>query len=150
MRTDNTTGATAELKRLDIFVAKWETTGEINATKTSPAIPIKGHDTYKWLPGGYFMIHYVDVLMGDDQIDSTEIIGYDPLAKKYPMHYFGYRGKTGIMHASVKDNTWIFNGETERFTGSFNDSANTMSGTWERVDNSEWKFWMSIKLRKVE
>ena len=149
MKKNNTAGASAELKRLDIFVGEWETTGEIKATANSPATILRGTDTYKWLPGEYFMIHLVDVKMGEEQVYSTEIIGYDPLTKKYSMHYYGYKGKTGMMHASVADNTWRFTGETERFTGSFNDPGDLMSGYWERLENSEWKFWMDIQLKKV-
>lgn len=150
MKNNNIPGASAELKRLDIFVGQWETTGEIKATAKSPATTIQGTDTYKWLPGEYFMIHLVDVRMGEEKIYSAEIIGYDPLTKKYPMHYFGYKGNSGMMNASVEDNKWTFTGETERFTGSFNGSGNVMTGYWERLDNSEWKFWMDIQLKKVE
>lgn len=100
------------------------------------------------LPGGYFLIHRVDVRMGDEQIDSIEIIGYDSSTGKYPMHYFGYKGSTGIMHASVDGNTWTFTGETERFTGSFNEAGDIITGKWERLDSDEWVGWMDIKLTK--
>lgn len=138
------------LKRLDIFTGAWKTTGEIKATETTPAIPIEGTDTYEWLPGGWFLLHRVDVRMGDEQIDSVEIIGYDPSTGKYPMHYFGYQGSTGVMHAAVNENTWTFTGETERFTGSFNESGDVISGKWERLDGSDWVHWMDINLKKTD
>lgn len=137
------------LRLLDMFVGTWKTEGEIKADGDTPAIPIEGTDTYEWLPGGYFLFHQVDIRMGGEQIDSVEIIGYDPANGKYPMHYFGYQGSKGIMYATVEKNTWIFAGETERFTGSFNDSGTVISGKWERLDGSKWVHWMDIKLTKI-
>lgn len=136
------------LKRLDAFVGTWKTEGEIKATQTTPVIPIQGTDSYEWLPGGWFLLHRVDVRMGDEQIDSVEIIGYDPSTGKYPMHYFGHQGSTGVMHASVEENTWKFIGETERFTGSINEYGDIITGKWERRDGDDWVDWMDIKLTK--
>lgn len=137
------------LKCLDVFVGTWKTEGEIKATETAPAIPIAGTDTYKWLPGNWFMFHRVDVRMGDEQIYSTEIIGYDPSTGKYPMHYFGHQGRTGVMHAELEDNSWKFTGEEERFTGSFNKSGDIITGKWERLDDGDWVHWMDITLTKI-
>lgn len=142
-------GSDPALKRLDAFVGTWKTKGEIKTTDNNPAIPIEGTDTYEWLPGGNFLIHRVDVRMGGEQIDSIEIIGYDPSTGKYPMHYFGHQGSTGVMHAIVEGNTWTFTGETERFTGSFNESGDVITGKWEQVDESGWVHWMDIKLTKA-
>lgn len=137
------------LKHLDAFVGRWKTEGKIIATDDNPAVPIEGTDTYEWLPGGYFLIHRVDVRMGDKQIDSTEIIGYDPSTGKYPMYYFAHQGSRGVMYASFEDNIWMFTGETERFTGSFNKSGDIITGKWERLDADDWVDWMDMKLTKV-
>lgn len=140
----------AALKRLHPFEGTWKTQGEIFATDSSPALTIEGTDIYEWLPGGYFLIHRVDVRMGGEQIDSIEIIGYDDSNDTYPMHYFGYQGSKGVMVAVCNSNTWVFTGETERFTGSFNETGNILSGRWEQLRNSEWIDWMNIKLTKVK
>lgn len=141
--------ADSALKHLDVFTGTWKTEGEIKATETTPAIPIEGTDTYEWLPGGWFLLHRVDVRMGDEQIDSVEIIGYDPSTGKYPMHYFGHQGTTGVMVATLDDTIWKFTGETERFTGSFNEAGDVISGKWERLDDSDWIHWMDIRLTKT-
>lgn len=137
------------LNRLDVFAGTWKTEGEVITSNSDPNISFKGTDTYKWLPGDRFMIHYVDILMGEQQIYSTEIIGYDPESGTYPMHYFDHEGNTGIMKASVDKSTWIFREDDKRFTGSFNSSGNVMSGKWERLAGSDWVHWMDIKLTKV-
>lgn len=150
MSDNNKTAQESEpaLKRLDAFTGTWKTEGKIIATDKSPAISIEGSDTYEWLPGGWFLLHRVDVRMGEQQIDSIEIIGYDPSTGKYPMHYFGYQGSKGVMYAALNDNIWTFTGETERFTGSFNESGDVLSGKWERLDDDNWVGWMDIKLTK--
>lgn len=140
----------SQLKRLNQFVGKWKTEGEIMAADSSPASAIEGIDTYEWLPGGYFLIHRVDVRMGGEQIDSIEIIGYDPSTNTYPMNYFGYQGSKGVMHASFDGKIWTFNGDTERFTGSFDDSGNKLTGRWEQLQDSEWVHWMDIRLTKIK
>ena len=40
-----------------------------------PAIPIVGTDRYGVLPGGYFLIHHVDVTVGSREVRAVEIIG---------------------------------------------------------------------------
>jgi hypothetical protein len=30
-------------------------------------IPIIGTDIYEWLPGGFFLVHHVDVMIGDQR-----------------------------------------------------------------------------------
>lgn len=138
-----------KLSQLNAFAGIWKTEGEILATSNNPAVPISGTDIYEWLPGGYFLIHHVDVRMGENQVHSTEIIGYDSSTDTFPMHYFGHKGSTGVMVATLEDDTWKFKGETERFTGSFNESGDVMSGKWERLNESAWEDWMTIRLTKT-
>ena len=40
-----------------------------------PDIPVAGTDTYEVLPGGYFLVHHVDVTVGDKPVRAIEIIG---------------------------------------------------------------------------
>jgi hypothetical protein len=74
-----------DLKGLDRLVGTWNTKGEIKASPYGPAGKIIGTDTYEWLPGGFFLVHRVDVRMGDQKNESIEIIGYDALSKTYPI-----------------------------------------------------------------
>ena len=61
-----------ENERLNVFVGKWHTTGEVASSK--PALKIDAIDTYEWLPGGYSLIHYADSNIGNERIHSIEII----------------------------------------------------------------------------
>ena len=64
-------------------------------------MPVEGTDVYEWLPGGFFLVHHVDVVVGDQPVQAIEIIGraYDNL------------GNVTAMRARVDDDgVWTFTG----------------------------------------
>jgi hypothetical protein len=139
------------LKHLDAFVGKWNTQGQIKESPLGPAGKIIGTDTYEWFPGGFFLVHRVDVRMGDQKNESIEIIGYDTLNKTYHMYSFDSQGNSIVMQASVMGDTWTFGGESMRFTGVFSNDGKSISGKWEYLSNdSDWHHWMDVKLTKAE
>lgn len=141
------------LERLNAFVGKWKTEGEIKASSSAPSAKLKGTDTYEWLPGRFFLIHRVDVQMGDEKVDAIEIIGgYDASSQTYHTHSFDNQGNSVVMQAHVSDeDIWTFTGESMRFTGGFRDAGNTFAGLWEQraSGGSKWLPWMEIKLTKA-
>lgn len=139
------------LKRLSVFVGKWNTEGQLRATPSNPAVKIIGTDIYEWLPGGFFLVHRVDVRMGDEEVKSVEIIGYDASSNIYPMRYFDNKGNSGTSQAIVRNGDWIFIGESERSTVTFSDNNNIITASWERLsDGSNWSPWMEVKLTRVK
>jgi hypothetical protein len=48
-----------ELQRLGALVGRWRSQGHIVG---EDPVPITG--TYQWLPGGFFLVHHVDVMIG--------------------------------------------------------------------------------------
>lgn len=142
------TGATQELEALQPFIGIWKTEGEIIATNNSPAIPINGTDSYEWLPGGYFVMHKIDIIMGDQQVEAIEVIGYNSDTNQFAMHYFGYKGSTAVMYATVHGKHWKISSATERFSGSFNENNSVLEGKWEQNLKGLWSHWMNIKLTR--
>jgi hypothetical protein len=139
------------LKLLDAFVGKWNTEGQIKESPFGPAGKLIGTDTYEWLAGGFFLIHRVDVRMGDQKNESIELISYNASSNTYPMHSFDSQGNITVMKANVADNTWTFTGEAMRFTGVFSQDGKSISGKWEYLgDDSKWHHWMDVKLTKAE
>jgi hypothetical protein len=63
------------LKRLDRFVGTWSMEGHLVGSKEND---IKGEATYRWLPGGFFLEQRINLDFMGMQIDSLELIGYDP------------------------------------------------------------------------
>ena len=121
-----------EHELLNVFVGKWSTQGQTEPGPSAPAVEIVGTDTYEWLEGGFFLIHRVDVRIGDEHVHAIEIIGYDAASKAYPMRSFDSQGNAGTYQATVRDGVWTFTGESERATVVASDAGNTLTAKWER------------------
>lgn len=134
-------------RRLEPFVGVWRTRGQVLA-EDGPSTEIVGTDTYEWLPGGHFLLHRVDVRMGGERAEVLEVIGWDMERGEYFMHAYDSQGNHGTLWASVQDGAWTFEGDAERFTGSFGDGGATLAGRWERLDGGEWIPWMDIHLTR--
>lgn len=140
---------TDKLELLNKFVGRWNTEGIIPATDTTPTIKIFGTDTYEWLPGEYFLLHKVDVFVGDEKTETLEIIGFDEQTGKYTMQHYDNKGNSGFMTATCVDGVWTFIGETLKFTGEFKKEDKEFSGVWKRLmDGNNWTHFMDIKLTK--
>ena len=138
-----------EHARLAPFVGRWKTAGEVLASAATPELEIVGIDEYEWMPGGFFLLHRVDVRIGGERVQALEIIGYDAERGSYFMRSFDSQGGTGEMQARVRDGgTWTFEGDAERFTGTFSDGGETLSGRWERREEEQWLPWMDVRLTK--
>ena len=138
-----------KLKLLGKLVGNWNTTGKVLKTQTSPEIQVSGSDSYAWLPGEFFLLHIVDVMIGEDRNQTYEIIGYDNTGDYFTMHYFDNKGNTGFMKATIRNNQWTFLGDNLRFTGGFSDDENIFSGVWEQLDSAgNWQQFMDIHLAK--
>src|SRR5215475_442353 len=60
-------------QRLWSIVGRWRISGQVIG---EPTTPIMGGDVYDVLPrGGNFLVHYVDMTVGDQQVQAIEIIG---------------------------------------------------------------------------
>jgi hypothetical protein len=138
-----------EHERLDVFVGRWHTRGEILTDPSGAPAPLEAIDTYEWLPGGFFLLHHVDGRMGADVIQALEIIGYDSSRGSYFTQAFDSQGKVGSYEADLRDGGWAMRGATERFSGTFSADGLTLTGSWERsADGATWSPWMKIVLRK--
>lgn len=137
-----------EHEALAPFVGRWRTRGEVRASGSTPALEIAGTDAYEWLPGGFFLLHRVDVRIGGDPVQAIEIIGWDAEAGTYFMRSYDSQGGTGEMTATVAGGVWTFTGDAERFTGEFGEGGRTLSGHWQRREGADWCPWMDVHLTK--
>lgn len=141
-------GPGPEHARLEPFAGRWRTAGQVLATDDAPALEIDGTDEYEWLPGGWFLLHRVDVRIGGERVQALEVIGWEAERGAYFMRSFDSQGNAGEMHATQRDGVWTFQGDTERFTGGFGEHGHTLSGRWERRDGDGWLPWMDIHLTR--
>jgi hypothetical protein len=139
-----------EHSQLKKFVGRWITRGLIGITDDSPEMTVQGTDTYEWLPGEFFLLHRVDVLMGGEKNQTVEIIGHDNTENACLMRYYDNTGNSGVMTATCHDGVWNFTGENLRFTGGFKRNDMEFSGVWEKsVDGHRWTHFMEIRLSRV-
>jgi Protein of unknown function (DUF1579) len=122
-----------ELKRLERFVGTWNMEGHLVG---STEYNIKGTTTYRWLPGGFFMEQHVVLDFMGMEIDSTEMIGYDPETRMFPSTVYSnvaptplpYRwevGDDGSLKITVK-----YGPMDATFTGQWSEDGKTFSGGW--------------------
>ena len=143
---ENTEIAHSHLNR---FVGKWNTEGLILPTSTSAGIEVRGTDTYEWFPGEFFLLHKVDVNIGEDKVQTLEIIGIDKDANHYTMQHYDNKGNSGFMTATLMDELWIFKGDSMLFKGGFSEDDNVFSGVWEQLNKEKvWAPYMNIRLTK--
>ena len=70
------------LKELDFLVGTWSMRGHLLGSDEENIV---GQTTYEWLPGRFFMRQRVKLdFAGMFQIDSEELIRYDPETGKFP------------------------------------------------------------------
>jgi hypothetical protein len=73
------------LARLDRFVGTWSLEGHLVG---SDEIAIRGQTTFRWLPGGFFLEQHGAMNFLGMELDSLELIGYDPETDTFPSTVF--------------------------------------------------------------
>jgi hypothetical protein len=166
--TQNATSAPApspEIRRLGALVGRWRSEGHIVG---GTPVPITGTDTYEWLPGGFFLVHHVDVVIGDQNVQAIEIIGeYDPASDAFTARAYDNRGEVTIMHARVDERgVWTFTGGADvapvaqpasadaggavRSTLTVRADRGGMTARWERSDDgATWQPWMDMTFTRM-
>lgn len=120
------------LKRLDRLVGTWAMEGHLVGSNDTT---IRGQATYRWLPGGFFLEQHVTMDFMGLEIDSQELIGYDPETGAFPSTVYSNLSPAPLPYR------WEVDGETMRitvsygpldatFTGSFDDDGQTFGGGW--------------------
>jgi Protein of unknown function (DUF1579) len=138
--------------RLAVLVGRWRTEGSTRATADSPAARIEATDTYDWLPGRSGLLHTVDARVGDQKVEGAEIIGWVPARRAYITQYFGSDGPNSYEASLTEVDgvlVWTMRSATDRFTGTFSDDGNRITGRWERLDDeTSWQPWMEVTLTR--
>lgn len=148
--TEQPSKPSPEHERLGSFIGTWKTEGQTRAAAGVPSIRIVGTDAYEWLAGGFFLVHRVDVRMGDAEVKALEIIGYEAASQRYSTRFFDNQGNTGTYQMSVRDGIWTLETKSERATVVFSGDGKAMTAHWERSDDgSSWVPWMDVNFTRV-
>jgi hypothetical protein len=153
-----------ETQRLGALVGRWRSEGHIVG---DTSVPITGTDIYEWLPGGFFLVHHVDVVIGEQKVQALEIIGeYDPTTDSFTGRAYDNLGNITIMRARVDDQgVWTFTGGGDiapaaqpspdtsgavRSTLTVSANKSSMTAKWERSDDgSTWQPWMDMTFTRM-
>jgi len=120
------------LKQLDRYVGTWSMEGHL---PDSDDIVIKGETTFRWLPGGFFLEQHLAMNFLGMDLESLELIGYDPETGTFPSTVFSnvsprplpYRWE--IEGDSVKI-TVSYGPLDATFTGRFSEDGQSFDGRW--------------------
>jgi Protein of unknown function (DUF1579) len=160
--TDNAQAPGPEIQRLGALVGRWRSEGHIVG---EVPIPIIGTDIYEWLPGGYFLVHHVDVMIGEQRVQAIELIEYDPTTDTFTGRAYDNQGDISILQAKVDERgVWTFTGggdvaavarpSTADASGAVRStlrvSPNSMTAKWERSDDGAiWQDWMDMTFTRM-
>ncbi|GAA3385666.1 DUF1579 family protein [Cryptosporangium minutisporangium] len=140
-----------DLKPFEPLVGLWRSSGRTVPGRFGPAVEIEGTDAYEWLGDG-FLVHHVDVRMGDEQVRVIELIGeYDPASRTYAMRAFDNAGTVSVMRASVDaDGVWTFADASTRAVLTITADGGTMAARWERTDeDGNWHHWIDMQFARA-
>ena len=155
-----------EIQRLGALVGRWRSEGHIVG---EVPVPITGTDIYEWLPGGFFLVHHVDVMIGRQPVQAIELIGeYDPTTDSFTCRSYDDQGDVTIMRAMVDDRgVWRFTGGGDvaaaarpstaadtggavRSTLTVSPDGSGMTAKWERWDDgATWQPWMDMTFTRM-
>lgn len=135
-------------RRLDILRGVWRTVITMLDTGGRPGERYVATDTYRWLEGGFFLLHEVDALMGEDHVVALEIIRADPVGPGYLTNSFDSSGNATDYVAELDDRTWTMVSKRDRFAGTFSPDHLILTGHWERHDDGTWVPWMNVTLTR--
>jgi Protein of unknown function (DUF1579) len=148
--------------RLAAITGRWQTSGHVIG---DPSIPVSGTDTYELLSGGHFLVHHVDVTVGDHPVRAIEIIGEPDGRGGYLCRSFDNDGSAELMTLTIDDGgRFHFAGGSEiapaarpvaattagvRSTLTIADDNLSMTARWERSDDgTTWRPWMDIRFTR--
>jgi hypothetical protein len=150
-------------KRLHNIAGRWRTSGHVIG---EPTIAVVGTDTYEVLPGGYFLVHHVDVTVGEHPVRAIEILGEpDALSGGFLSRSFDSDGNAELMRVTIDaDGVFHFTGGAEvasaaqpteattahvRSTLTIAEDGRSMTALWERSeDGTSWQPWMDISFTR--
>jgi hypothetical protein len=152
-------------KRLSTLAGRWNTSGYVIGDHQ---VPVEGTDVYELLPGGHFLVHHVDVTVGEQRVRAIEITGEpDPESDAFLARSFGSEGNFETMKLRIDDDgVFHFSGGGDiapaaqpgdastmrvRSTLTVSKDRATMKAFWERSeDGITWQPWMDMTFTRSE
>jgi hypothetical protein len=147
------------LARLGVFVGEWIV--EVRFPAGGPALStetgLQARSRFEWALDGQFLLQRTEVPIPEAP-NSLTIISVDPETGAYTQHYYDSRGVVRLYAMSLADGVWTLTRESadfspldfrQRFTGTFSQDGNTISGAWEKCFNGAgWEHDFALTYRR--
>jgi hypothetical protein len=120
------------LRRLDRLVGTWSMEGHLIG---SDDITVTGQTTFRWRPGGFFLEQHSTLNFLGLEIDSLEVIGYEPETGTFPSTVYSNLSPAPLPYRWEVDDDTVRISVTygpldATFTGSFSDDGKSFGGGW--------------------
>ncbi|HJY45305.1 MAG TPA: hypothetical protein VJ301_11835 [Propionibacteriaceae bacterium] len=138
------------LEPLRPLIGRWRTFGTILDEDGSVAGEISGTDIYTWLPGGHWIVHEVDVRMGEERTQVLELIGgRDDTSGGWQMHAFDTADNPGRMRLTIEGpGLLLLQGTGVRSWLRPEAGPDQMTTLWEREVIDQWIPWMDMHFER--
>jgi len=153
--TENRSGA---LARLGVFVDEWVLEARFPGDQPAPAGGPQARSWFEWALDGQFLLHRTEIPVPEAP-DSLNLISVDPETGAYTQHYYDSRGVVRLYAMTFADGVWTLTREKgdfsaldfrQRFTGTFSQDGNTISGAWEKgFDGADWEHDFDLSYRRA-
>jgi hypothetical protein len=150
------------LARLGVFVGEWVVTARFPGDQPAPPSAGAGgphvRTRFEWALDGQFLLQRTEVPLPGAP-GSLTIVSADPETGRYTQHYYDSRGVVRLYAMSLAGGVWTLTRESpdftpldfrQRFTGTFSDDGNTITGAWEKSRNGAgWEHDFALTYRRA-
>ncbi len=109
------------LRRLDRLVGRWSMEGNLVGSDEKN---VRGETTFRWAVGGFFLEQRVQIDFIGLQIDSVEMIGYDPETDTFPSTVYSNFSPEPLPYR------WDVRGDDVKISVSYGQLDATFTGSW--------------------
>lgn len=134
-------------------IGEWRSSGTVHDASGTVTADIAGADVYRWLPGGSWIAHEVDVVVGGRPVVAHEVIGgRDPATGGWQMHAFDAGGDSPSVMSLVPqpDGRLLLSGPGMRSWFDIRAGDGLMTTRWEReTAPGTWVLWMDMRFERT-
>jgi hypothetical protein len=150
------------LARLAVFVGEWVVEARFPGGEPAPPIAREegpqARSRFEWALDGQFLLQRTEVPVPEAP-DSLTIVSIDLETGAYTQHYYDSRGVVRLYAMTFAGGVWTLTRESadfspldfaQRFTGTFSQDRNTISGAWEKCFNGAgWEHDFALTYRRA-
>jgi hypothetical protein len=148
------------LARLDVFASEWVTEARFPGDQPPPSSAGDGlqvRSRFEWALDRQFLLQRTEIPIPEAP-DSLTIVSVDPQTGAYTQHYYDSRGVARLYTMTQAGGVWTLTRESpdftpldfrQRFTGTFSEDGNTISGAWEKcLAGAGWEHDFALTYRR--